>query len=251
MNRRKTTGKPLLILQTGSASSLVQQKFGDYDRMFVRSGALERLEARGGVRRVHVERGEQPEKPHSYAGVLITGSDAMVSDRLPWSEATAGWLRDALDAGLPVFGVCYGHQLLVHALGGVVEDHRDGQELGTHEISLYPQAAGEPALEGIPRRFAANLFHSQTVTSLPAGTTVLAGSAHDPHQILRYAPMVWSTQFHPEFDGEIMSVIVEREKARANPVADRVTVSDAPHSRAIFRQFIERIPGLEIAGQAG
>ncbi|MDR2093729.1 MAG: glutamine amidotransferase [Azoarcus sp.] len=240
--------RPILILQTGSAPRAIQRRYGDYDHMFVRAGGLEKLAARHLVRRVHVARGERPEKPRVYAGVLVTGSDAMVTDRLPWSEAAAGWLRDALDAGLPVFGVCYGHQLLAHALGGVVEDHPAGLELGTREISLSPRAGQEPLLGDMPRRCTANLFHTQTVASLPKGAEVLAGSAHDPHQILRYAPMVWSTQFHPEFDGEIMAAFLEEERAVGNPAARHAEAADAPHALTMLRRFVERISGLAKPG---
>jgi GMP synthase (glutamine-hydrolysing) len=236
--------KPLLILQTGSSSPLIRQKYGDYDRMFVRAGALEKLEAQHLLRRVHAQRGERPEKPQVYAGVVVSGSDAMVSDRLPWSEAAAGWLRDALDVGLPVFGVCYGHQLLAHALGGVVEDHPAGLEVGSHDIALHPQGAREAVLAGTPASFTANLFHQQTVAVLPKEATVLAGSVHDPHQILRYAPMAWSTQFHPEFDGEIMRDIMAIEEKRGNPRALRAEAADAPYARSILRRFITQIPGL-------
>lgn len=242
MSTRKTTAsRPILILQTGSASEAIRRKYGDYDRMFIRACGLEALDARRLVRRAHVERGERPDSPRVYAGVLVTGSDAMVTDRLPWSEAAAGWLRAALDAALPVFGVCYGHQLLAHALGGVVEDHPAGLELGTHEISLRPNAAREPLLDGIPPRCAANLFHAQTVAELPKGAESLAGSAHDPHQILRYGPMVWSTQFHPEFSGEVMADILAKEKEQGNPAAHRAEAADAPHARTILRRFVERI----------
>lgn len=238
------TLKPLLILQTGSASPSVLRQYGDYDHMFVRACGLERAQAQDGLRCVHVVRGERPELPRAYAGVLVTGSDAMVSDRLPWSEAAAGWLRDALDAELPVFGVCYGHQLLAHALGGEVVNHPAGQELGTHEIALSASAGQEPLLKGIPARFAANLFHLQTVTVLPREAVVLAASAHDPHQILRYAPMVWSTQFHPEFDGKIMAAILAREKSRNNPAAIQAVTEDCLCANAILRRFVARIPGL-------
>ena len=53
-----------------------------------------------------------------FAGVIVTGSAAMVPDRHPWSERSATWLREAAHAGLPLFGICSGHQLIAHALGG-------------------------------------------------------------------------------------------------------------------------------------
>jgi GMP synthase (glutamine-hydrolysing) len=51
-----------------------------------------------------------------------TGSWDMVTERLPWSEMTAAWIREAMAIEMPLFGVCYGHQLMAHALG-VVDYH--------------------------------------------------------------------------------------------------------------------------------
>ena len=79
------------------------------------------------------------------------------------------------------------------------------------------------------------------MAELPKGAESLAGSAHDPHQILRYGPMVWSTQFHPEFSGEVMADILAKEKEQGNPAAHRAEATDAPHARTILRRFVERI----------
>ncbi|WP_251265687.1 glutamine amidotransferase-related protein, partial [Enterobacter hormaechei] len=67
---------------------------------------------------VDVEHGGALPDPHAFAGVLVTGSAAFVTDHAEWSERSAAWLRQTAHAGLPVFGICYGHQLLAHALGG-------------------------------------------------------------------------------------------------------------------------------------
>jgi GMP synthase (glutamine-hydrolysing) len=231
------SAKPFLILQTGHASPEVRRRCGDFDAMFLRMAGLDSARAVC----VDVEAGERPNKPQAYVGALVTGSDAYVTDRLPWSEAAAGWLRDALDAELPVLGVCYGHQLLAHALGGTVANNPAGEELGTLEIVLSKLAAAEPLLAGLPTRFDVNLAHEQTVVELPKGATVLATSAGDPHQILRYAPRVWSTQFHPEFDGATMTAIVERERERNNPAARGARTVDAPHGRAFLQRFVASV----------
>ncbi len=86
--------KPLLILQTGDAPPFVLQRHGNFDRMFLRMAGLDEKD----VRQVHVARNEEPDPPDHYAGVLITGSPAMVSERADWSEKAAGWLRNAMDA---------------------------------------------------------------------------------------------------------------------------------------------------------
>src|SRR3546814_10473402 len=92
--------------------------------------------ARGEAEAVDVEGGEPPPPHEALAGVIVTGSGAMVTQRRDWSEATAAWLREAAHAGVPGFGICYGHQLLAHALRGEVGDNPNGRKLGTVAVDL-------------------------------------------------------------------------------------------------------------------
>src|SRR5690606_15176642 len=73
------------------------------------------------------------------AGAIITGSHSMVTDREAWSENLGVWLREAVTAQVPVLGICYGHQLLAHALGGEVAHHPVGLEIGTVSVTLNEQ----------------------------------------------------------------------------------------------------------------
>src|SRR5690606_2484463 len=120
-------------------------------------------------------------------GAVLTGSGAMVTDRLDWSEATAEWLRGAVAAGLPLLGICYGHQLLADALGGRVADHPDGREVGTIEVERLAAADGDALFDAAPARFRAHATHEQSVLELPPGAVALASSAHDANQAVRFA----------------------------------------------------------------
>ena len=133
------------------------------------------------------------------AGVVITGSHAMVSAREPWSEALVPWLRTAVRQQTPVLGICYGHQLLAHALGGRIEHHPEGVEIGTVTVELNDAAASDALLGCLPESFPAQAVHWHSVRRLPPGAVLLARSAHESHHAFRVGPSAWGVQFHPEF----------------------------------------------------
>lgn len=193
----------IALLKTGSTYPALSERYGDFEDWFqaaLNSRGADTLE----IHTIHVAEGEMPGDPGQWDGVVITGSPAMVSDRAPWSESTARWLAKAIEAGLPVLGVCYGHQLLAHALGGKVGYHPDGRESGTFTVRLNSDAASDPLLGTLPDRFPAQLTHLQSVLELPPGATLLASSEHEPHQAFRYGDQAWGVQFHPEFSAEVM-----------------------------------------------
>jgi GMP synthase (glutamine-hydrolysing) len=193
---------------------------------------------------IDLQAGERPDSPHHYAGAVITGSRSMVTEHLDWSEFAAEWIHQAMLIDLPMFGACYGHQLMAYALGGEVGYHPQGIEVGTEEIELLPEAAQDPWIGALPARFSANLIHLQTVLRPPSFAKVLAKSAHDPHQILRYGPNAISTQFHPEFSAAIMKTYLPWLDQQAAP-ADQtdyqgklLNVSDTPFSQELLLNFV-------------
>ncbi len=170
--------KPLLVMQTGDAPRMFA---GNWPILKVCS--CNRAISTPNARIVHLPAGERPLPPAAYCGVVITGSPAMVTEQLPWSEEAAEWLRQAMALKLPLFGVCYGHQLLAYALGGEVGYHPQGMEVGTLEIELLPAAAEDRRLTLLPPRFKANLIHSQSVLTPPPAPRRWRVHAQDAHQI--------------------------------------------------------------------
>ncbi len=102
-------------------------------------------------------------------------------DRVPWSEVLAAWVAEAVPMGIPVLGVCYGHQLLAHALGGEVDYHPAGPEVGTVPVRLTPAARTDPLFARLPETFYAHATHAQSVLRLPAAAVHLAGNDYEPH----------------------------------------------------------------------
>ena len=230
--------KPVLIIRAGRAPDAIRARHGDFPHWFRLVAGLRRDQ----VQLVDVAADEALPPAQAVAGAIITGSGAMVTERLGWSERVAGWIRNAMDAELPLFGVCYGHQLMSHALGGRVDYLPGGREIGTQPIGLSPESAGDPLTRILRGSFRAHTTHEQSVLEPPPGATVLARSARDPHQLLRYSPNAISTQFHPEFNAEVMRLYIRRKRADlhregADPEQIFRAVGATPMARRLLRQF--------------
>ncbi len=228
----------MLIIQTGRAIPAARARLGDFPHWF---RVAMRLPA-AAVEVRDVQHGDLLPDPQDIGSALITGSGAMVSEREEWSERTAAWIREVHAAGVPLMGVCYGHQLIAHAFGGRVDYHPAGREMGTHEIEKLPAAKGDPLFEHAPDRFAAQLTHRQSVLDAPPEAVVLARSAHDACQAFRIGTQTWGLQFHPDFSTAAMrTYIAARAKdlthEGTSPRALSKAVRAAPHARAVLRRF--------------
>lgn len=238
--------QPLLLIQTGEAPDAIHARFGGFADWFLAAMHVDASR----VRVARVDEGASLPAADQVAAAVITGSAAMVTERADWSERTAGWIREAIDAGTPLFGVCYGHQLMAHALGGTVGWLDAGREIGTQPIKRI--APGETDVTGttMPASFPAHTTHRQSVLAPPPGTTVVARSERDPHQVLRYAPHALSTQFHPEFRAEHMRAYIA---ARADALREEGLDPDALAADVVeteaARAMLERFAHAALAGR--
>lgn len=229
---------PFLILQTGQPTPSMR-RYGSFAHWIRVAAGLERDAAVV----VDVEAGAALPQRAGFAGVIVTGSAAMVTERRDWSERSAEWLHRAAHAGMPLLGICYGHQLIAHALGGSVGNNPQGREMGTVAIDLHPQAQQDPLFQGLPPCFPAQATHLQSVLQVPAGATVLARNAHDACHAFRWGQQVWGLQFHPEFSTTHMrGYIHARQDALTHEGRDAKqlahAVSAAPLARKILRRFV-------------
>src|SRR5271157_3915438 len=207
--RRGTDRRGILVLKMGSTLPSLSPKKGDFEDWIIAGLGLRREAASV----VDPFRGEPLPALNGHAGIVITGSHTMVTERMDWSERAADWLRDAVNAGVPILGICYGHQLLAHALGGEVGNNPKGAEFGTVEVAFEEPARSDTLLGGLPSRMRVHESHTQSVLRLPPCAVRLASNTWDPNQAVRFGPAAWGVQFHPEFDSEIVREYIQHYRS--------------------------------------
>ncbi len=228
----------LFVIKTGTTFPSTARQWGDFDLWTLNGLKL----SPDDVRVVDIADGDALPDVEACRGVVVTGSHAMVTDSLPWSMAIAAWIPSLIEANVPFLGICYGHQLLAHALGGHVGFHPGGKEIGTVAIHLLPDSSIDPLFCSLPSPFQAHTTHSQAVLSLPQGAVRLASNSFEPNHAFRFGPCAWGVQFHPEYDMRIMgSYIVEQAKElemTGHDVPELLrTIRDTPVAATILRRF--------------
>ena len=225
----------IVIIKMGNSFPSIIADHGDFDD-WIRAGLNVDNSA---IAVVNVFAGETLPKPSRLAGVVITGAHDMVTDRANWSERTAAWIPELIATGTPLLGICYGHQLLAHALGGTVGPITGGGEFGTVDLKLHEPATEDRLFSGLPQCLQVQASHFQSVLSLPPGATLLASSNHDPHHAFSIANSAWGIQFHPEFSPEILAAYINKYKDtlvkhELEPEALIRSSSDTPFARERF-----------------
>jgi GMP synthase-like glutamine amidotransferase len=172
--------------------------------------------------------------PHENGHATSSGFDAIMifggamhpdqDDDHPWLAGEVEFIRDALDAGVPLLGVCLGAQLLARAAGGDVGP-ADASEVGWHEVELTDAGHADPVLSTLPARIDAFQWHHYTY-ALPATATELARSER-ARQAFTIGQRAWGIQFHAEVTREmIASWAVEGADQLAGTPADLLAQTD-------------------------
>ncbi len=197
------------ILQTGHVADALIGDHGDYDEIFRTF-----LAGHGfGFSNYAVVDGAFPEGPESCDAWLITGSKHGTYEALPWIAPLEALIRAIHGAGLPMVGICFGHQIVAQALGGKVEKFAGGWAAGRKVYEF--DGLGPVAL---------NAWHQDQVTGLPPGARVVARNDFCANAALAYGEQVLTIQAHPEILNPYLQGLLD---VRAPGVVPRAEIDAA------------------------
>ena len=143
--------------------------------------------------------GELPSSVSECDGWIISGSPKGVYDNDPWIAALGGFVQEIARKKKPLIGVCFGHQLVAHFLGGRTEKSPKGWGVGVRKFDLIAHKPWmKPALSECSLIFS----HQDQVVALPKGAELLGKDDFCPYPIYSIENHVFCFQGHPEFTPE-------------------------------------------------
>jgi GMP synthase-like glutamine amidotransferase len=197
------------IIETGLISLRQRERHGSFPQMF--QHMIVAADACIAFDIVSVVAGEPLPEPKALEAILITGSPAGVYDELGWIAPREDFVRLAYASEIPMVGVCFGHQLMAQALGGLVRKSEKGWGIGRH---VYDIAPGNGVIEG--RHIALACSHQDQVIEPPRGAKTFMSSDFTPYAGLLYANgAALSVQPHPEFSVGFARLCCELREGKA------------------------------------
>jgi GMP synthase (glutamine-hydrolysing) len=196
---------------------------------------------------LRIDRGDaipSPEAVGDVAGLVVMGGPMSVHDDAPWLVDERALLRQAVEAGRPVLGVCLGAQQLAAALGAEVTVGPT-PEYGIGEVHLTPEANSDPVFGPAPTPLPCVHWHGDTF-GLPESAVRLAGNAAYENQAFRFGDRAYGLQFHVEVTASLVA-----HWGPHLPPGVFLRASDVAHVSRAGEGIVRRFVGLSDEVRAG
>ena len=189
------------ILECGAPPEVLRPRFGGYGAMVQR--------ALGPCRDTavfDVPGGALSAATPDCDAFVLTGSAAGVYDDLPWIPQLIGFLHD-IRGRAKLVGICFGHQAMAEAFGGAVVKSPKGWGVGLQRYDVQRRASW---MDGAAPVYVP-ASHQDQVVACPPGARITVASAFTPYAGLDYGDAI-SFQFHPEFEAEFATALIEAKR---------------------------------------
>ncbi|MBV1932123.1 MAG: GMP synthase [Porticoccaceae bacterium] len=213
--------------------------YGSYGQMFVTF--FDHLDGGLQYRYYQIKQGELPKTANECDAYLITGSKAGVYDSDPWIGRLQNWIADFHQQGAKLIGICFGHQMIAHSLGGRAAKSIKGWGVGVHTCELI-----DPTDSAEQSELSLLYSHQDQVETLPPSAQLLASSDFCQYAAFKIDHRVLSFQGHPEFTPAYLQRLLTRrinaigETRFANAMTSLTEVTDEPQVGQQLLNFIYR-----------
>ena len=186
----------IAILQCDDVLEKLQPRFGNYPQMIAELLGAVNVDASVVSQVFDVRKGYYPENIDAWDLFITTGSKASVYDRDDWIDVLIDFVRHLNKAGKKMLGICFGHQILALANGGVVEKSTKGWGIGIASNRLVYRPEW---MSGATAEINLIVSHQDQISQLPGGTRVIAESDFCRYFMVQWGEHSLSVQGHPEW----------------------------------------------------
>jgi len=185
------------VLTAGQVRHELVAHHGQYPDMFTRLLTAADPNLQTVAYRVYAE--EYPSAIDDNDAYVISGSRYSVNDPDPWIQKLEAYVRELYAARKPTVGICFGHQMMARALGGVTEKAPQGWGIGKHVSEII---AARPWMYPPANRYGVFVSHQDQVTALPPQAVCLAANTHCQNSMFVIDDFFLGIQGHPEFTAD-------------------------------------------------
>lgn len=175
-----------------------------------------------------VSKDEFPATVDECDAYLITGSVSGAYEDEPWISTLIQFIRDCHAANKKLVGICFGHQVLAHALGGKAEKSDKGWGLG---LKTFDITDNKPWMNGSQGQCSLYYSHQDQVVQLPPNAERLGGNEFCENAFFAIGDQVMGIQGHPEFTTNIMQEILSNPKETVPQEVNETAVSSVENGR--------------------
>lgn len=170
-----------------------------------------------------------------YDRVIITGSEADVSNAYEWISRLSLLIKKLDKAKIPTLGICFGAQIIASSLSGTVAKNNKFEK-GFKQININDAGIKDALFDGLPKRFKVYQYHGCIITKLPPKAKVLSRNRKfvEAYSIRN----MYGVQFHPEIMPSDAKIIAISEGENPITALNNVKMSYSLSSR-IISNFIK------------